>query len=108
MNYSKKNVTMSLGEMRSLIFEWFNSATDKIILSGAYDSYDRKYVIFDRYNPDNILLEKVFKVNELISDDSKVSTKNILNDEFRAMIVQCYDLDKQIEETKRQTEKQKQ
>ncbi len=108
MDYSKKNITMSLGKMRNLISEWFNGATDKIIISGAYDSYDRKYVIFDRNNADNVLLEKIFKVDELISDESKISTKNILNDEFRAMIVQCYCLDKQIEESKRQNEKQKQ
>lgn len=106
MNFSEKNLTMSLSEMKSLISEWIPNISEKIIMNGEYDSYKRVLEIFNNEDK-SIIFRKVFNVDELISENSRVSTQNILNDDLRGLIAQCHELDMQLQESVEIKENQK-
>lgn len=89
-------VQMSLGEMKNYISEWFLGINTKIV-AGAYDTFDRKYVITEE-GSGNVIFEHTFKVQDFVTDDAMVSTSGILDDELRGLIAQCHRLDKQLAE----------
>lgn len=107
MNFSEKNVIMSLSEMKNLISEWIPNISEKIIMNGEYDSYKRTLEIFNNEDK-SIIFRKVFNIDELISENSRVSTQNILSDDLRGLIAQCHELDMQLKESIENAENQKQ
>ncbi len=108
MDYSKTNVAMRLKELKSLLAEWLVDINEKITVTGAYDSYERMYEIFSGKEPNVAVFRKIFHIEELISDDSKVSTSGILDDEFRQLIVECRLLDEQLADSKKKYLEEKQ
>ena len=108
MDFSKTNVTISLKELKSLISEWVDDLNEKITVTGAYDSYERMYEIFSGTEPNIAIYRKLFHIDELISENSQVSTSGIMDDEFRQLIVQCRLLDKQLAESKKKALEEKQ
>ncbi len=101
----KNIVQMTLGEMKGYISEWFLGTYSKIV-AGAYDTFDRKVVILEE-GSDNVIFEHNFTVKDFVTDDAIVSTSSILNEELRGLVAQCYRLDKQLEESKRENEAKK-
>ena len=96
-NTNKDIVQMTLGEMKNYIAEWFLGTNSKIV-AGAYDTFERKVVITEDSSAE-VVFEHNFTVKDFITDDAIVSTADILDDELRGLVAQCYRLDKQLEET---------
>lgn len=99
-------VNMTLGEMKNYLSEWFLGTNFKIV-AGAYDTFDRKVVISEEGSGD-LIFEHTFTVKDFVTDDAIVSTSSIINEELRGLVEQCYRLDKQLEECKKERESQTQ
>lgn len=95
IDYSKKEIKMSLSELKKYLSEWIAGDLQSSVEAGKYDSFEKIYKLKSECDGE-VLFSQKFGCNEVIDENTAVSTNGIVDDELRGLIVQCRCLDNRI------------
>ena len=104
MNKAKEPRKLKLKEMENYIFEWFYRCKSEVC--GLTDSSDELIYRITDLSSNKVVYSRQLKHGEY-SEDAVVSTEGIIDEEFRGLIEQCIDLDRQLEQSIAASAKQK-